>query len=382
MNDILSALLYIIVFAVSAVLVSLGVKRKNKYIVIAGLFIPILLAGLRYNVGLDYNTYLLSYADMVNPLATQRYNGSDGIEASFWFISTISNIIFQSPIAMFMIYGALTIVPFYFSLKTLKTKQVGIAMFIFLSIIFLNSFNIVRQGAAIGLGSLAISYFVMHKNKKAILWSLLAVSMHKSALVLIGVLAVVMILRPFIRRASKKQLITATIFIGLFVSLFINQLINLLFSSMLSINAQFSYLLDIPDFVTISFGNIYKALSIIFAIYLLIVGSKKIMNECEKELMVLLVLGFIFSFLGMMGYVIMARVGMYTLATAPIAIGYSLDRIQKKTLMNNMIRYAAIVYPVLYLLAVCVVQSDGLMYEYKTVMDNKEYQYTIEELGI
>ena len=190
-----SLVLYIAVFGVSAGLVYFGNKAafSSKYlkwgVIISGLALPVLLAGLRYDVGHDY----LNYVGMVERV-------QDGL--SMWPrpIEPLSSMIIHISaslggfVMMFMLFAVVTTVFMYLALrKLLPDNPVYIALgwFMYLCIATPMALFTVRSGAAVSVVAFALSQLVDTKSKyrlaKFIGWTVVACLFHVSALIVLPI---------------------------------------------------------------------------------------------------------------------------------------------------------------------------------------------------
>lgn len=377
MGIIGSILVYLIAFASSAILVGYGYKKKNIAIQLIGLLIPIFLCGLRFNVGIDYPSYLNAYADITNPRVVDRYDGTTKLEPTFYLISYLSYFIFSNPIAIFIIYSAVTVLAFYKALTLMKPKNVSIALFFFYSIFFLNSFNIMRQGAAISLGCLAISYYINGQKIKATLSFLIAIAFHTSAIVLI----IFLIGEYFQKKKSKveNKKFTPTFFLTVILSILIATL-------GLKIAAVGSFIYSVTGRIGlynpgISTGILFKYLICLACLYL-VIYTWKYFNEKQKRLSVFVSLGLVVYSLGLV-YNETARFGMYLIALTPILYAttldhISLDAIRRKVLFNTGI----ILLCSYYVISVNLVTDGSVQYMYQAAPLSDKFRNKLNDLGI
>lgn len=377
MNALTSILLYVSLFSVSALIVGYGYKKKSIVIQIIGLLIPILLGGMRYNVGLDYPSYLNAYADIINPQVLARYDGTSKLEYSFYLISYASDLLFSSPIAVFVIYSAITAGSFYRALTLFKPKKVTVALFFFYSIFFLNSFNIMRQGAAISLGCLALSYYINGQKTKAILFFLIAVAFHHSAIILlIFVLGERLLKRKtHLEKTKFKPIFLATVVLSLCIAvagLRIDTVGNFIYSATGRIG------LYNPG---ISSGILFKYLVCLVCLYL-VSYVWRYSNIEQRRLSVFVALGLVVYSLGLV-YNEAARFGIYLIALAPILYAVTIDSIRfdtikKKILLNTSIALLCSYY----LISVNLVTDGSVQYMYRAAPSSDIYKKELIDLEI
>lgn len=375
----LSVFIYLAVFGTSALVVQYGYRRQNYWIQLLGLLPPILLAGLRYNVGLDYLTYLNAYADIINPLDVNRYSATPGLEYTFYLITYIANILFASPIAVFFVYSVITLVAYYKALVLLKPKYIAPGLFLYYSIFYLNSFNIMRQGAAISIGSLALVYYVKGDKLKAVIYILIASLFHISALLLLAYILVGYLLeRFFIQKKNISSFVAifsttlATTTIVAFAGILIEPLGKLTYIATGQIGEYGS---------TISLGVVYKYLLSLLCLLLVVYVWKKF-NSSEKKLALLVSLGTIVYSLGLV-HNESARLGIYLIALIPVLFAVASDKLSLwKDSHRILFQSAPVVLGIMYIIAVHWASGNGVQYNYQSVIDSQEYEHKLKELGL
>jgi len=377
MNVVSSVLLYIIVFAVSAIIVQYGYRHKSKLLQVLGLLLPIILGGFRYDVGLDYMSYFNAYADIVNPQSVYRYEGTPGLEYSFHFIAQLSHYLNGGPILMFTVYCAVTVFAFYGALRLSKPGHVGYALFFFYSIFFLNSFNIMRQGAAMSIGSLAIIHYIHGNKRKAFFFILLASLFHISALLLFAFIAIERILekRYLIKRKIKK-------FSRLFMKMFILSLGIVVVG--LSVASVGLYIYEVTgrigDYDTkLSLGVVFKYFLVVICTHIAIYAWSKF-NTVYKNLTLFVALGMIVYALGIV-HNEAARIGMYLIVLTPIlaAVTYDhlgLDRFRNKFFLTT----GLVILSTLYIVFVHIGSGEGVRYDYQISLTSPEYQRLAKDI--
>jgi len=188
MNNFESLLFYLLSFSFSALLMYFGNKRNNKVIIGLSLAIPILISGLRYMVGTDYQTYTTMYNELWNlPFTDFFSNVFSQIEIGFFLLIKISGFITSSPFSLFVFSSFLTIIFFYLGLKRYKIKHAALVYLLYLLIIFPLTLNIVRQGVAMSISFYALSFIIERRPKQYFFWIIVASLFHISSLFLLPV---------------------------------------------------------------------------------------------------------------------------------------------------------------------------------------------------
>lgn len=378
MSVVASILLYLGVFATSATLVQFGYRRKSKSIQAIGLSFPIILAGLRYDVGLDYMSYFNAYADIVNPQATNRYEGTPGLEYTFQLIAHLSHLLFSSPVLLFFTYAAITVLAFYAALRMMRPKNVGYALFFFFTIFFLNSFNIMRQGAAISIGALALTHYINDNKRRAVLYIIIAALFHISALLLVLYVLIERILeKKFIIRRKIKR----------FTRLFARYLLLSIavITAGLSIASVGTFIYESTGRIgtwgnQVSAGVIFKYLLTVACLYLAMYAWKNFRGE-DKRLTLFTMIGMVVYSLGIV-HNEAARLGMYLIVLTPILLAVLHDRLGVPHLKGMV--FVSLGVPmlcVLYLVSVHLSEGEGVRYQYQSIMSG-DYTQTLKKVSI
>ena len=224
-----SVLLYLLVFVGSATLVYFGnrkstAKRLGIALTALGLAIPILLAGLRHEVGRDYP----AYARMIENVQAGREMSHRAIEPLSTFIIQFSAS-FGDSVMMFTLFSTITVLFAYFGMKRMlpaDARYIASGFFLYLCIAFPITLNVVRSGAAIALVTFALSYLVDAKARYRLLkfigWTGAAALFHMSAIIClpIGVFVYVVSRHGKIHARAERMLLGAAIFVALAFPLF------------------------------------------------------------------------------------------------------------------------------------------------------------------
>lgn len=209
-----SLIIYTSLFIVSAYLVHLGGEKTKyskglRYLCIStGLSIPVILAGLRYNVGRDFH----SYANMVENLIDGHEMYHRPLEPLSTLIIHISSYFGRSEV-MFALFSIITILFAYIAIKRFMantSEYTALAYLSYLLISFPISLNLVRNSAAMSISAYAFSVLLNTDDKmrlaKFILFSILASLFHISAIIYIPIGLVVYFLSNNKGGISKVEL--------------------------------------------------------------------------------------------------------------------------------------------------------------------------------
>lgn len=378
MGTLASIFLYIGVFAASAFVVQYGYKRKSKVLQALGLFLPITLAGLRYNVGLDYQPYLDAYADITNPLVTLRYDATPGLEVTFKAIAHVSHFLFSSPVPLFFVYATITVLAFYAALRIMRPKNVGYALFFFYSIFFLNSFNIMRQGAAMSIGALALVHYTKGGKRKALMYIILAMLFHVSALLIVLFIAIEYLIERYVLVRKKLERFTRLFAKTFFISV-------ALVAIGLSVPSFGNFIYEatgrIGDYdAKMSLGVVFKYLVVVISVYLSVYAWPKL-SQGQKRLV-------LFTSVGMVVYAVglihneAARLGMYLIVLTPVLTAVIYDKIDVSHFKSKVFLTVGLsLLCSLYILSVHTT-GDGVKYHYDSVIGLRDYTQVEKEMGL
>lgn len=163
-----------------------GTKRKYGFFIFLSLLIPVLLGGLRYNVGTDYGTYIDIF-NGVSALSVSDFISQNtyGLELGFFALIKLSEMFQNNPELMFVFANLLTIIMFYLGLIRYKLHHRALVYTLYLFTIFPFTLNLVRQGIAMSICFLAFSYLIERKPKQYIFWIVIASFFHISAIILL-----------------------------------------------------------------------------------------------------------------------------------------------------------------------------------------------------
>lgn len=374
-----SIALYIAVFGVSAIIVQYGYKHKSRFIQLLGLLLPIIFAALRYNVGLDYMSYLNAYADIINPLSTYRYEATPDLEPTFYIITWLSDFLFSSPIALYFVYAAITVFAFYQALRVMQPKRVGVALFFFYCIFFTNSFNIMRQGAAISIGTLAIVHFINDNKRKAVAYTLIASLFHISALLIFGyMLTAHFMQKHYVKKRNIKK------FFRVFMKVMAVSLAIAIAGLTISAVANFIYNATGRTGTfgnNLSLGVVFKYILTAMCLYIAVLAWRRLTSP-QKYLALFVSLGLTVYALGII-HNEAARVGAYLIVLSPILFAVSYDNLRIKTIRSRLVFGGGIALLMIpYIISVHLASGEGVQYDYRSVISSEEYSQQVKNLGI
>lgn len=181
MSSIASLIFYLSAFGLSAYLFSFATRSKKRYFYGLSLAIPLLIGGFRYGVGTDY----FNYINIFNSHLQNAFNINDSTEIGYVLLEQFASLFDNSTRVLFIITTFLSLIFFYAALVRFKSHHPGLVVFLYLTTLFPMSLNAVRQGIAVSIVTLALSYAKDRRFIPFLLWTLFAGLFHISALLVI-----------------------------------------------------------------------------------------------------------------------------------------------------------------------------------------------------
>lgn len=181
----LSLLFYTATFALSAILVSMGLRKRIRLFAWTGLLIPILVSGFRYGVGTDYFNYINIFNTHVNMITGSFIENNGLAEFGYFLLEKISYALTGDSRLVFLSMSFMTVAFFYLGMRKYTLRYPGLVFFLYLLTIFPMSMNAVRQGVAMSIMFYAFTFILDKKPLQYTLLSLAASLFHISALLLL-----------------------------------------------------------------------------------------------------------------------------------------------------------------------------------------------------
>lgn len=264
--------------------------KLSKWIFFSAIIIPVLIAGLRYGIGTDFN----NYSDIFHNFFNRYYGFADAVsnsrfEPGWVSLNFLVKYIFNDAQYLFIISALLTWVFGFKAIYDNKDRiSVGIAVLILFCTLYNMSFNIVRQVLAVSIIMLAIKPMLEQRKWKYLLIVLFASSFHFTALIFLPSYWVVNSKTG--NRGLLKKIIIPLFFIG-FV-MFFRQIFSLI-TNIEFLSTYSNYDLGYRGFAKQDF--ILK----LPAIILILINTKKIKinNNLMHKLSILFLIGAILTFL-------------------------------------------------------------------------------------
>lgn len=147
-----------------------------------------IVSAMRFGIGTDYFMYrdIYEYAlkGATIPQIIQRYD----VEPGWATLNHILSLIFKEPQYIFIVTSFIFIFCIYKVIIEFEDRvNVGLAIFIFLSVSYIPSFNVIRQYLAIGILMLSLKYIEQKKIIKFIIFVIMASLFHYTALIFLPI---------------------------------------------------------------------------------------------------------------------------------------------------------------------------------------------------
>jgi len=162
-------------------------ERPHRVFWLLAFLVPFLLSAFRWKVGTDYPTYISLY-EAINSISTpeQLWQQVLEVEPLYVLMNVLIRLIFNNPLPIFF-FSSLLLLSFLFrAVEDYHGKiSVMLAVFVFLTLMFSTTLNIMRQMIAVSITFYAARYLFQKQYDKAALWMLTALMFHYSAIVLL-----------------------------------------------------------------------------------------------------------------------------------------------------------------------------------------------------
>ena len=186
-----TTIVYAIIFIISLFFCRIFEKKnlspKKKIIVLMGIMIPpILLASVRYLVGIDYLAYIINYNGIVTMFSPKMILYFYSKEPLYVITTYIGYLLVGTFTGAFWIYSIIYIFFVFEGIRYYKNKiSITLGLFIFYMTYYLVFFNMIRQMIAVAIILFASRYIFQKKFWKYFIWVIIAGLFHKSAYIMI-----------------------------------------------------------------------------------------------------------------------------------------------------------------------------------------------------
>lgn len=349
-----SLLFYLVVFSISAILVSKG--KHTKLFPIIGIFILIIISAIRYGVGSDFFSYmyqlnsikLVSWGELLKEV--NLFN-----EPGFLFLKKITSIL-GGGVVFWGTCSAIVLLLFYVTLKKQYYHvSIGLAFVFFIFVFFPSSFNITRQFISGCIVFYSFKYVFEKNIKKYLLFVFVAFLFHISAITAIPIYFLWDAKRFSTLKAWKLVFVLAIIVL----TILNYQVLIELVSRIHHFQRYFVYSLDKP----IGYNRDFY-LNLLISLFLIILRKKLVRIDKRNELFILL---FIISLaINITGFInpYIKRIGFYYELPLTIITGYIPYLFKDNSKL--IIKIIVVLYALIYFVIVYYVLGHSEIFPYKT----------------
>lgn len=277
--------IYLVVFGLSTLCIYLAKTTKNKSIqkllIIIGLLLPAILAGLRAeNIGVDVKSYAISFFErakqsdsIINFLKNQSILGNADIGFNL-IVYLVAKVVNDYHWSLF-VYELVAVTVVYIAFcrcEKLYGTPVWLVMLLYYFSMYNVSLNIMRQTIAVSFVTLAVTYLFDKQYKPYFVLMVIAFAMHSSAILGFGIFPMYLFLQDKPGTSEKKQFLKGMFAVAVVgaISVTINNLVRLLVNMGIFRENYLNYLSG-GQFSTVSEGrSISLIVALIQATYLLI----------------------------------------------------------------------------------------------------------------
>lgn len=323
-------------------------RNKSKLFIYLGFVILVLVIGLRYEVGTDYNAYLSIYNNIKNISWNQIFQTK--IEYGSFVIFKVTWLISKNQYTIFSVIGFLTLLPIYIANKEFDYKYLPYSILIFCMIYLPTCLNIMRQGIAIGFLCLSFVYIYKSKNRKAAIAAIIAILFHKSSFLLIPY----EILYIFLKKKNYAKYSTIlTLIISVIILFFFKELTGYMQLE------EYNYVLKEINVERISYSSILFYLPI-----LIIVCVFKQKEKLFATLKSLYIDGIILHIVGTAA-IYFYRISFYFTIFQIFLIPISIYNIKKRN-TRLLVKILCIIYLLIYFVSQYYIHGKSEIFPYKT----------------
>lgn len=171
---------YLIILAACLVLNSLPrnsiFRVQNSFFFASTFIILLVISALRTDIGTDYVNYVRLYNDIIHDSFV-----NSNVEVGFYLVVTLSNYISKEPQLMFMIMSLITLT----ALFSTKKMRGFLGVFGVICVMYLPSFSLIRQTAAVAFVLCAILSLIEGNKKQFLLYIGIGSCFHLSVLIIL-----------------------------------------------------------------------------------------------------------------------------------------------------------------------------------------------------
>ncbi len=267
-----------------------NIDQDSIYLFLIFAFMTVIIGFRDISVGEDTSRYVSDFYNVQQYGLSNRSVYTEIVNTLLkWICGEISN----DPRLYLVVHAIIVCVLFALFIKN-NSEDVYLSTIIFIGMFFVPAMNLMRQWLAMAIGVTSFTYYQRNDNKKAIIFLILSVLCHTTAIVLIII--------PLVERIKKKQYIIYPV-IALSVIMIVFRV--RLFSVAARFVSRYDSYLTSRYFMNEGLFNIKNLIFLIIIIgiaYILLFRKEKIANEKEYNDLytyeILMILALAFSLCG------------------------------------------------------------------------------------
>jgi hypothetical protein len=230
--------IYLVAFTISTFLIYVSERPKKsvnkkitKFLLALGLLIPAILAGIRdSSIGTDVEVYAIFYYQQAINSSNfydylNVYSGASLSEVGYYLVTYVVAQIFDDYHWGLFFYQLLTVGFIYLGFKKLKKRfatPIWLGMLIYYLMLFNYSLNLIRQSIAIAICFYAVTYIFEDRYKRFILFLIIAILFHTSAIIGVFFIPMYMLLKYNTKRNILLSILKYSLFLVAFVIILIS----------------------------------------------------------------------------------------------------------------------------------------------------------------
>lgn len=183
MSDIESLFLYILIYTISSIILSIGKKKNSKILIFISILIPTIFTAIRFDVGTDWKNYYSTYLFNTENGLSIFLNTNIGAELGVFLFAQIGKL-FDS---YHVFFGCFSFTMFALIVIQLKNNYdklpIGLASFIFLMTSYTTGINAIRQVLSACIVFYGFQYIFNGKSYKYCLSVIVAMFFHSSSII-------------------------------------------------------------------------------------------------------------------------------------------------------------------------------------------------------
>lgn len=303
-------LLYIIIYIFSVLLAFGANKGKCSRYAYWFCFFILWFFYVFNKTGADVNNYIRIYK---NANLSWEWITRDGLEVGYRLLNAVIRTFVENEYVGLGVIKTISIFLFFLAIYRIREKvDVGFSVMVYVTFIYFDSFNLLRINLAGGICLWAFTYLMNKKYVHALVWSVIALSIHTGAILFLGVSVLFVI---YSKTASCKKLIRILIIgVALILAFCGPTVIKWLLSSGLFFERYSTYLIKEASVGIMLFVKYIPLLLVQINLY-------RYMNKMDCQMKDLFLFLFVFSFcISVLGYSIGILTRLFVILLQPFIV--------------------------------------------------------------